>query len=162
MKKLTVILLMISFLFSLVSCSEKLKTEDNMTLDNCAIKLSVNNKSSTNYDITPKNFDLEKLEKKGYKMEINVSYDVYYKKDWQINLGYAGAPKYEVSIVSTNGMEKYDKSTSNSTERESKTLTFSANVSELKNAGLTLTFSTENIQNIIYFENIKVSYRCYE
>ena len=162
MKKITVILLIISLLFSLASCSDKLKTEDTVVLDNCSIKLAINNKSSAAYNITPKDFDLDKLEKKGYKMEITVSYDVYYKKDWTINLGYIGAPKYEASIVSTGGIEKYDKSTSNSTERESKTLTFSANVSELKNAGLTLTFSTDNIQNIIYFENIKVNYKCYE
>ena len=47
------------------------------------------------YDITPTGFDYDKLEKSGYRIKIKVTYDVYYKKDYDVpfDVGYASLPK---------------------------------------------------------------------
>ena len=117
---------------------------------------------SASYYITPNGFDMDELEKKGYNMRITVTYDVYYKKDWSVGLGYLGSPKYEISLVNSDGMGKIDKDMSTSTSSQTRTFSVSASIADLKNTRLVLTFSTDNIQNIIYFRNITVDYQCFK
>ena len=117
---------------------------------------------SASYYITPEGFEWDKLEEKGYKMKITVTYDVYYKKDWDLGFGYAGSPKYEVSVVNSDGMGKIDDNMPTETTSQTRTLSFSSKIVDLKNTRLVLTFSTDNIQNIIYFKNIKIDYQCYK
>lgn len=95
-------------------------------------------------------------------MKITASYDVYYKKDWDLGFGYAGSPKYEVSVVNPDGMGKIDDNMPTETTSQTRTFSFSSKIVDLKNTRLVLTFSTDNIQNIIYFKNIKVDYQCYK
>ena len=112
--------------------------------------------------ITPEGFDLYELEKRGYGMEIKVTYDVYYKKDWGIGLGYAGSPKYEVSVFDSDGMGVMDKDMTTKTSKTTRTITLTSGIVDLKNTKLFLKFSTDNVQNIIHFENIRVDYRCFK
>ena len=95
-------------------------------------------------------------------MKITVSYDVYYKKDWDLGFGYAGSPKYEVSVVNSDGMGKIDDNMPTETASQTRTLSFSSKIVDLKDTRLVLTFSTDNIQNVIYFKNIEVDYLCYK
>ena len=156
-------------LFSISSCSGTnpldlvtLKLEDTQRCKDCSIKFSTSTDMSASYYITPEGFEWDKLEEKGYKMKITVTYDVYYKKDWDLGLGYAGSPKYEVSVVNSDGMGKIDDNMSTQTTSQTRTLSFSSKIVDLKNTRLVLTFSTDNIQNIIYFKNIKIDYHCYK
>ena len=139
-----------------------LKLEDSQRCTDCSIKFSASTDMSASYYITPQGFEWDKLEEKGYKMKITVTYDVYYKKDWSLGLGYAGSPKYEVSVVNSDGMGKIDNNMTTSTSTQTRTISFTSQIVDLKNTRLVLTFSTDNIQNIIYFKNIKVDYQCYK
>ena len=169
MKKTISIIMLLVMMFSIVSCSGSnpldtvaLKLEDTQRCKDCSIKLSSSTDMSASYYITPEGFEWEKLEEKGYKMKITVTYDVYYKKDWGLGIGYAGSPKYEVSVVNSDGMGMIDDNMPTKTTSQTRTLSFSSNIVDLKNTRLVLTFSTDNIQNIIYFKNIKVDYQCYK
>ena len=169
MKKTVSIILLCLMVFSLVSCSEvspldamTLKLEDTQRLKDCSIKFSSSTNMSASYYITPEGFNWEKLEEKGYKMAITVKYDVYYEKDWDLGLGYVGSPKYEVSVFNSDGMGKMDENMPTETTVQTREISFSLRAVDLKDTRLVLTFSTDNIQNVIYFENIKVDYQCYK
>ena len=169
MKKTFAIALLVAMLATLVSCSGgnpidalTLKTEDTKRCEDCSIKFSTSENMSASYYITPEGFEWDKLEEGGYKMKIVVSYEVYYKKDWGLGIGYAGSPKYEVSVVNSDGMGKMDDNMPTQTSPTTRTLSFTASIADIKNTRLILTFSTDNIQNIIYFRNIKVDYQCYK
>ena len=171
MKKVISIVLLLAVALSFVSCSASgdgllgavtLKLKDTQKCKDCSIKFSTSNDMSASYYITPSGFDMDELDKKGYNMRITVTYDVYYKKDWDLLIGYLGSPKYEVSVVNSDGMGKIDKDLSTSTSSQTRTFSVSASVADLKNTRLILTFSTDNIQNIIYFKNITVDYQCYK
>ena len=166
MKKYVSIVLLFAMMFSFVSCSginmSTLKLEDTQRCKDCSIKLSTSTDMSATYYITPEGFEWDKLEEKGYKMKITVTYDVYYKKDWGLGFGYAGSPKYEVSVFNSDGMGKIDANIPAEATPTTRTLSFSSKIVDLKDTRVVLTFSTDNIQNIIYFTNIRVDYQCYK
>ena len=169
MRKIVSVVLLLVMVISISSCSganpldsATLKLEDTQRCKDCSIKFSTSTEMSASYYITPEGFEWDKLEEKGYKMKITVTYDVYYKKDWDLGFGYAGSPKYEVSVVNSDGMGKIDDNMPTETTSQTRTLSFSSKIVDLKNTRLVLTFSTDNIQNIIYFKNIKVDYQCYK
>ena len=169
MKKSFSIVLLLALVFSFISCSKTspldtvtLKLEDTIKCKDCSIKFSTSENMSASYYITPEGFEWDKLEEKGYKMKITVTYDVYYKKDWSLGFGYAGSPKYEVSVVNSDGMGKIDDNMPTETNSQTRTLSFSSRIVDLKDTRLVLTFSTDNIQNMIYFKNIRVDYQCYK
>ena len=179
MKKILFVFVVFTLIFSLISCTEArltysssaktdkvdekpLKLSDSLRCENCSITLFFDEDSSVGYSITPSGFDMEKLEKEGYLMKITVTYDVYYKKEWDIDLGYAGSPKYEISILNSYGYGKRDENLPTSKTTETRTFSLTARIVDIKDTRLTLRFSTDNIQNRIYFKNIKVTYRCYK
>lgn len=171
MKKVFSFFLLIAVVFSFVSCSAAgidplseitLKLKDTQKLQGCSIKFSTSTDMSASYYITPSGFDMDELDKKGYNMRITVTYDVYYKKDWNLGLGYLGSPKYEISVVNSDGMGKINENLTTSTSSMTRTFSVSASIADLKNTRLILTFSTDNIQNIIYFKNITVDYQCFK
>ena len=169
MRKIVSVILLLAMVISISSCSGAspldsvtLKLKDTQRCEDCSIKFSTSTDMSASYYITPEGFEWDKLEEKGYKMKITVTYDVYYKKDWDLWFGYAGSPKYEVSVVNSDGMGKIDDNMPTETTSQTRTLSFSSKIVDLKNTRLVLTFSTDNIQNIIYFKNIKVNYQCYQ
>ena len=137
-----------------------LKLNDTRRCADCSIKFLSDKDMSASYYITPSGFDLDKLDESGYYMRITVTYDVYYKKDWDLGLGYIGSPRYELSLVNSDGMGKIQNDLPTSTTSQTKTVTYTTSCANLKNTRLILTFSTDNIQNIIYFKNIRINYQC--
>ena len=142
--------------------SQSLKLTDTKKCEDCSIKMSTKHNSSATYYITPENFDYDKLEEKEYKMKVSVSYDVYYKKDYDVlwDIGYAGSPKYEVYILNDDLIGVKDENLTTKTTTQSRSIVYTSSIVDLRNMKLTLTFSTNNIQNIIYFKNINVNYKC--
>ncbi len=120
--------------------------------------------SINTYVITPAGFDYEELNKNNYKMSITVTYDVYYEKDWNApwDLGYLGAPKYEVCILDDDLVGNMDENITAPSTSTKKTINYNTNVVNLVGSKVYLTFSSDNIQNIIYFKNISIKYNCYK
>ena len=141
-----------------------LKIYGQMSLTNASLKYMSDYNSSVTYYITPSGFDLDRLESKEYsKMQITVSYDVYYRKDYDVlfDVGYMGAPKYEFKILNVDGYGKIKYDLETTKESVHRTETYTVLLSNLRNNRLTLEFSTDNIQNIIYIKNIVVTFECY-
>lgn len=141
-----------------------LKTYDTTYLADSSIKAMSQSKSShASYLITPTGFDFDELNIKGYYMNITVSYSVNYKKDTLLpDFMYAGAPKYELTILTSDlvGLQKRDLPTSKTSKYKS--YSFNVAIVNIMNSKMTLTFSTDNVQNVIYFKDIKVTYNCYK
>jgi len=129
-----------------------------------SIKWWVGSDSSLNYYITPSGFDIERLAREGYVMKITVTYNVRYEKDYDVlfDIGYAGAPKYEVYIINTEGGGAEMEDIKTGTDARRSEISYTVNAADMKNSRIRLKFSTNNIQNIIYFEDITVSYECYK
>ena len=176
MKKIIILILMIcSFIFVLSGCSdvaddfsstiENLKLNDTVNCKGCKIKFFDSDYDpSVSYYITPNGFEMEKLEERGYYMEIKVTYNVYYKKDYDVpwDIGYSGSPDYDISIRNSDYMGKSESDLSTSTSKVSRDFTLRASIADIKNQRWILSFSTNNSQNIIYFSDIVVTYRCYK
>ena len=142
----------------------KLKTEDVMYCNGSSIKLDKGYDSAITYRVTPNGFDYDALTKKGYSgIKIHVSYKVKYVKDYDVwlDIGYVGAPKYEVFLLNSTGMGRIENNLTTTTSWSSRTVSMSVNFADLENDTYSLSFSTNNIQNIIYFDNIVVTYTCY-
>ena len=139
-----------------------LRVEQVGTCKDAKIKFWGKNDFAATYSITPSGFDFDKLNKLGYKFQITVTYDVYYKKDYDVpfDIGYAGAPKYEAYVINSSGNGFGDSDLSTSKSAKTRTIEFTARISDIQNEKWTLSFSTDNIQNLIYFENIVVEYKC--
>lgn len=140
-----------------------LKLTDQTTYQDCAIKLDSDYHSSLIYTITPRGFDLEKLNLEGYHMKITVTYKVRYVKDYDVlwDIGYAGSPKYEIYLLDGSGVGQINENMTTTTSQKTRTITLTRSAADLINDKITLKVSTDNIQNIIYFEDIVVTYECY-
>lgn len=139
-----------------------LKLNDTQRCESCSLKMWEGNTPAATYSITPEGFDYDSLDSQGYHMRITVSYTVYYKKDYNVpfDIGYAGAPKYELTILTSDGMGNGLQNQTTTTGEKSKSFSVTIKINDLRDTKLTLTFSTDNVQNIIYFKNIQVSYLC--
>ncbi len=117
---------------------------------------------SATYDITPNSFDLNTLSAEGYSINISVSYSVCYQKDYDVlwDIGYMGAPKYEVSIFNSDMLGNIEKDNTTTKSKKTHTFNYETTAATCKNSSLYLTFSTDNIQNIIFFDDIVVEYYC--
>ncbi len=141
-----------------------LKVYDETGCKDCHIKLSSKTESALLYNVTPSGFDIDRLEDLGYKIRITVTYDVFYIKDYDVlwDIGYMGSPKYEAYLVNSRGFGDIKEDQSTKKSETTRTLQYSARAGDFLTDRLTLKFSTDNIQNLIYFENIKVVYECYK
>lgn len=139
-----------------------LKTYDKKTFVDSSIKaMSQSKNSSVSYAITPPGFDLDELNLKGYYMTITVSYTVHYKKDSVLpDFMYAGAPKYELEISISNFAYRRENNLTTSKTPKEKIFSYNYDIVNIKDGKMLLTFSTDNVQNVIYFSNIKVTYNC--
>ena len=128
------------------------------------IQLSADFSNISTYSITPNGFDMNKLETLGYNMTITVTYDVYYTKTYDVlwDIGYAGAPKYEATLLDSDLLGDSDLNVEATKETKTKELKYTKTISDIKNKTFKLTFHTNNVQNIVRFENIKVTYECYK
>ena len=165
MKKYLTLFLAITIILAFSACNNvvdvttPLKLEDSKYCDNTTIKTS-----SSTYLITPSGFDLEELNNREYKMKITVTYDVYYTKDWDVlwDIGYLGAPKFEVCILDDDLIGKMDKNITAPSNLKTKTITYTTDIVNLIGSKVFLTFSSDNIQNKIHFKNITVKYKCFK
>ena len=140
---------------------ETLKTQDSVRCVGGAIKFLDDKLSpALIYNITPTGFELDRLEEKNYYLSLLITYDVYYKKDYDAlwDIGYAGAPKYEVTIANSDLMGKMEEDLTTSKSTKTRTTDLNLRISDIRYTKWTLTFSTDNVQNIIYFNNIVVDY----
>ncbi|MBQ8290683.1 MAG: InlB B-repeat-containing protein [Clostridia bacterium] len=140
-----------------------LKLEDERSLSNTSIKFMADNYSpSATYYITPTGFDFDRMNELNLGMKIIVTYEVYYRKDYEAlwDIGYMGAPKYEVSLVKSDGLGQFKSDLTTTTSSVKRTISAVISAADLKDQRITLTFSTDNIQNVIYFKNITVEYSC--
>ena len=139
-----------------------LRVEQTATCADAKIKFWGKNDFAAAYSITPSGFDFDKLNKLGYKFQIKVTYDVYYEKDYDVplDIGYAGSPKYEAYILNSKGMGYGDSDLSTTKSSKTRTIEVVAKITDIQDEKWTLSFSTDNIQNLIYFENITVEYKC--
>ena len=138
-----------------------LKIYDYKYCNNTHIKNSNGFSSEYKYSIEPKDFNIDELREEGYKnIIINIRYDVYYKKDYNVplDIGYLGAPKYEVDLfdASYNGASNEDQKATQSSQTKTISCKFPLNSINK----IYFIMSTKNIQNIVYFENISVTYTC--
>lgn len=141
-----------------------LKLTDEGKCRDASIKLWADNDPAVYWDITPTGFDLQKLGAEGYNMTITVTYTVSYQKDYDawLDIGYAGAPKYQASIYDEDGLGKHLSDLSTTKGGTTRTITFSRTAASLIGEDITLSFTTNNIQNTIFFEDITVTYNCYK
>lgn len=115
-------------------------------------------------NITPTIFEMHRLSQLDYKMQINISYDSYYVKDYDVlwDIGYIGAPEFE-TYVKKSGTTVISKTKQTATKKTyTYNLSYTTTVSDLINNDLTIEFWSDNIQNKLYFENIIVTYQCYK
>lgn len=143
---------------------QPLKLEDKIYCKGTSIKFWTNTNNHAIYYITPSGFDFDRLNRENYKMTITVTYDVYFVKDYFIlwDIGYAGPPKYELFILNSDGIGTIKENLTTTTTSQRRSATYTKSAIDLKNTKITLTFSTDNIQNIIHFDNIVVTYYCYK
>ena len=119
--------------------------------------------SSKSFNITPSGFDFEALSAiKDLKLQISVSYDVYFSKEYNVlwDIGYAGAPHYEIYILGQDLRGSFEEDIVAPSSRKTKTITMCTSVEYFINNTISLTFSTNNIQNAVWIENIVVTYSC--
>lgn len=142
-----------------------LKLNDYSRCENCSIKFLDDRYSPVaSYFITPSGFEMDKLDEMGYMMKIMVSYTVYYTKSYDVlwDIGYAGAPKYEVSISDDTLTGNYESDIKTTKNKASKSIYIDTYISNIKNRRWSLNFSTDNIQNVVHFEDIYVTYTCHK
>lgn len=141
-----------------------LKIKDKKTCNDISIDSGIITTENKYFYVTPNGFDLDRLTVLDYKITIKITYDVYYKKDYDVlfDIGYMGAPEYEVSLTNNNDIGQYQNKQKAPKSQTTKTISDTYNASDLKNTSIKLSFSSDNIQNIIYFKNIKVEYSCHK
>ena len=103
-------------------------------------------------------FDYDYLEKNGMGLQFKIMYNVKYKKDYDVlfDIGYAGSPKYEVSLIN-NSLQGYFEENLPTTKSEVETCyTYNTALIFSKDEEIYLFFSTDNVQNIISFSDIVV------
>ncbi len=138
----------------------KIREQINFTGGN--IKGTITKTNGISYNLEPTGLDLDRLNKLGYRIEINVVYDVKYVKDYDVlfDIGYMGSPKYEVSISTPDGYGPEERDCPTSKKYQTKVISYNVTPNYLQKESLKLKFSTDNIQNKIYFDNISAVFIC--
>lgn len=117
---------------------------------------------SIGWTYPPTKFDFHELAKRGYDVKVTASYTVRYKKDYNVplDIGYLGSPKYEASlyITSERGSFQYDLGTSKAGDK--RTISYIQNASAFVNNNIRLEFSSDNVQNRLYFEDVVIKIEC--
>ncbi len=141
-----------------------LKIYDQHGCIDSEIKMFFDGVSEVSYRITPPSFDMRTLAEYNYTMQIQVSYKVHYVKEYDIlwDIGYAGAPKYEVYVFNEDNKGVQNENLTTRTTPTERTINYHAPAEELIDENITLTFSTNNIQNRVCFTDIMVTYSCYK
>ncbi len=103
-------------------------------------------------------FNLMQLAMEGYTMNITVSFDIRYKKDYDVigDVGYMGAPKYDVTLYDQYGNRDSVKGRLATLNASMQIFHIYIKPTDLLKNEIQCKISTENIQNIIYIENLSV------
>ena len=103
-------------------------------------------------------FDYDYLEKNGMGLQFKIMYNVKYKKDYDVpfDIGYAGSPKYEISLMNSSLRGYFEENLSTTGSNVEKCYTYKTALSFSKDQQISLIFSTDNVQNIILFSDIVV------
>ena len=130
--------------------------------DDCSVQFSVVDDYSFRgmYIITPTEFDLQALASLGYSIKVDVTYDVYYEKNYDVplDIGYAGAPDHAVAIVDDYDDGELREGLSTEKEPVSESVSLVISASGLLDTGLYLKLMTYNLQNLVHYKNITVTY----
>ena len=103
-------------------------------------------------------FDYDYLERNNMGLQFKIMYDVTYKKDYNVifDIGYAGSPKYEVTLKNDSAEGYFEKDLPTTTSKVRECYTYNTALHFSKDESVKLYFSTDNIQNIISFSDITV------
>ena len=139
-----------------------LKIYDTAREDDCSISAKSGYDSACTLDVSPPNFDFKALAERGLKLKITVSYDVSYQKKYDVlwDIGYAGAPHYEVYLLGEDAKGNWEEDVQAPNSAKTRSITMATNADYYHNNIVKLRFSTNNIQNIIHITNITVTYEC--
>lgn len=140
------------------------KDTEQVKVDDAVIKFATDNAYSykAEYDIIPNELDLKVLADQGYLLKIDVTYEVYYKKDYNVvfDLGYMGAPDHDVYIADINDKGEKLKNLPTSTDPKSESISTVISAENILKTPFFLQFFTYNTQNIVYFKNVVINYTC--
>ena len=142
-----------------------LKTKGNAKYEQTSIKCWNGSKAQTIWQIAPAGFDYDRLTEKGFSfMKITVAYNVCYQKDYDVplNVGYAGSPRYEIYLYNSQRLGVSKKNQEPSIVYQEKTISVTYNLADFENEQIYLEVDTDNIQNIIHFKDIVVTYECFK
>lgn len=139
-----------------------LKTKETINCVGCTIDSDIIHTQRYSYDLTPTGMDLDRLSILGYRITVNIDYKVYYTKDYNVafDIGYMGSPKYEISIADRNDIGIHNNNQSTSTSQTTRNISKTYTPLELKNNGIKLSVSSDNIQNKIHFTEFVITYTC--
>lgn len=137
-----------------------LKLQSSSQCRDVSIKLDDRYECNVSCTLAPNGYDLETLALLGYKLRVEVHFEVKYKKDYDVwlDIGYMGAPKFTAAIVNSSN---YGTVMDDVTAKETWTrmmVGYNTTAASMLNDTLYLQFSTTNMQNIIYFSEITVDY----
>lgn len=103
-------------------------------------------------------FDYDYLEKNGMGLQFRITYKVKYQKDYNMlfDIGYAGAPEYDLSLMNSSYNGYYEDDLTTSTTAVKKSYSFNTPTYFSKDKQVRLKFSTDNVQNIVLISDIVV------
>ncbi len=103
-------------------------------------------------------FDYDYLEKNNMGLRFNITYTVKYKKDYDVlwDIGYAGAPKYELSLINSDFDGYFEVNLTTTTKGKQKNYIYTTPLYFTEGQQISLIFSTDNVQNIITVSDIVV------
>ena len=113
-------------------------------------------------DVSPMGFDLNALAEKNYLLKITVTYDISYSKKYDVlfDVGYAGAPHYEVYLMGEDLKGNFYEDVTAPKSERTETIVLCTAADYYNNNIISLSFHSNNVQNVIYVENITVTYSC--
>lgn len=124
---------------------------------------SWNNIDKATYIFKPELIQFDELLKKSYStIEIKILFNVYYEQtfDAPLNIGYFGAPKFETYLKTTTGTLEFKEDIATTQSPKQYSLYYTGKITSIKDKPLSIEFSSNNIQNILYFDNITVTFQC--
>lgn len=121
--------------------------------------LSSNYSNSASFGISLIGFDYSFLEKNNMGLQFVISYSVKYQKDYNVlwDIGYAGSPKYELSLINESLQGYFEENLPTTTSYVAKSYTYNTKLNFTKDKDIELIFSTDNVQNIIMFKDINLT-----
>lgn len=144
-----------------------LKIAHTESIPDKSLKLALGHDATMAHNVTPTGLDLELLQSLGYDtVVVEVDYAVSYEKDYSLPFGYLGAPKYGAVLLCSDFDTEFDKDFGLEADTfveatitpSAKTISYTIKMSDIGAKKIMLVFSTMNIQNIVHFKNINVTY----